>query len=161
MVDDASNTKNTTVDNLMQLSDLAGTELGVSEWWSLSQDQINAFAQLTGDHQWIHVDVDRAKKESPYGAPIAHGFLLLSFCSAIIAQALTVRDQIAGINYGLNRVRFIQAVRVGDRFRGRVYLESFSPIERGARLVLKVVFEVEGADRPACLAENIALCYVN
>lgn len=161
MVADPSTTKKTVVDSLMQLSDLVGTELGVSEWFSFSQDQIYAFAKLTGDHQWIHVDVERARKESPYGAPIAHGFLLLSFCSIIIAQALTVRDQIAGINYGLNRVRFIQAVRVGDRFRGRVNLERFEPIERGARLVLKVAFEVDGADRPACLAENIALCYVN
>ncbi len=135
-----------------------GQEIGVSGWHEVSQAQINTFAEATGDHQWIHVDVERSKRESPYGAPIAHGHLTLSLVPRLIADTLEYLPRSAGINYGLDKVRFMAPVKAGKRVRGRVSLRS---AERTNETTVKVMYqttvEIEDEDKPACVAESIAL----
>jgi acyl dehydratase len=136
---------------------LVGQELGVSDWLPVDQDRIDAFAEATGDHQWIHVDVDRANTESPFGAPIAHGFLTLSLIPGLSKQCYLVENAKMGINYGLNKVRFIAAVRVGSRVRVRSELADANRInESVVHLTVRHTVEIEGSDKPAAIAEMIA-----
>jgi acyl dehydratase len=136
---------------------LAGQELGISGWLQIDQDRIDAFAEATGDQQWIHVDVDRANAESPFGAPIAHGFLTLSLIPALSKQCYIVENAKMGINYGLNKVRFIAAVPVGSRLRVRSELVNANKIEESVvHLTVRHTVEIEGSDKPAAVAEMIA-----
>ncbi|MFF0490682.1 MaoC family dehydratase [Nocardia sp. NPDC004068] len=132
-----------------------GTEIGVSDWLTIDQERIDTFAEATGDHQWIHVDPERAA-EGPYGKTIAHGFLTLSLTAALGAQAASVGGVRMGINYGLNKVRFITPVPVGGRIRARVVLDSVTDIPGGVQAVRTVTVELEGADKPACVSESVA-----
>lgn len=138
-----------------ELRAVAGTEIGVSDWISIDQERIDRFAAATGDQQWIHVDAERAA-EGPYGRTIAHGFLTLSLIVPMTGQVMKVSGARMAINYGLNKVRFIAPVPVGSRIRGRVALNSVSDIPGGVQIERTVTVEIEGADKPACVAEAIA-----
>jgi len=144
---------------LAELSDLVGQEVAVSEWLTITQEQINLFAQATGDHQWIHVDVERAKA-GPFGATIAHGLLTLSLIPQFFQTAIDIREVGMGINYGLNKVRFTSPVPVGSRLRARLKLLSSEPIDnRGRQMTWEVLVEREGSSKPVCVAESIARRY--
>ncbi len=135
---------------------LVGQELGVSEWKEIDQKRIDGFAELTEDHQWIHVDVKRATAESPYGAAIAHGFLTLSLIPAMSKDNFVVEGKM-GINYGLNKVRFLGAVTVGSRIRVRSFLLRADKVsDHTVNLTVRQTVEVEGRDKPAAVAEAIA-----
>jgi acyl dehydratase len=133
-----------------------GREIAVSEWVTIDQQRIDRFAEATGDHQWIHVDPERAAL-GPFGATVAHGFLTLSLLPLLTSEAFRIEGTKMGINYGLNRVRFPNPVRVNSRLRGRFKLLSFEPIEgNGVQMVVEVTMEIEGQAKPACVAESIA-----
>lgn len=144
------------------LNDLAacvGQEVAVSDWVTVTQEQINRFAEATGDHQWIHVDVERART-GPFGAPIAHGFLTLSLLPLFFDTAFEIGQAGMGVNYGLNKVRFTAPVPVGSRLRGRMTLLSATPIEgNGLQMAWSVAIEREGSDKPVCVAESLARRY--
>jgi acyl dehydratase len=142
---------------LSELPSLVGQELGVSDWLEITQDRINRFADATGDHQWIHVDVERATKE--LGAPIAHGFLVLSLIPFLAKNIISYQGVSRGINYGLNKVRFTNMVPVGCRVRMRVKVESCEMRAGAYQLINSCTIEVEGEDRPACVAESVGLLY--
>ena len=144
--------------HLQDLAALVGQEVGVSDWVTVEQDRINLFADATGDHQWIHVDPARAAK-GPYGTTVAHGFLTLSLLPELSQTALEIADVRMGINYGLNRVRFPAPVKVGARLRGRFKLQSFEPLPGGAQVTMEVTMEVEGSDKPVCVAESVGRRY--
>jgi acyl dehydratase len=136
---------------------LIGEVLGVSEWLEIDQKRINDFADVTGDHQWIHVDVERAKAESPYRTPIAHGFLTLSLIPALSKDNFRLEGAKLVINYGLNKVRFLAAVPVGSRVRVRSELADVSTVDDNtANLTVKHTVEIDGVDKPAAVAEMIA-----
>lgn len=135
---------------------LVGTELGVSDWMEIDQKRVNDFADVTGDHQWIHVDVERAKAESPYKAPIAHGFLTLSLIPALSKDNYRVENAKLGINYGLNKVRFLNAVPVGSRVRARSELVDVKAKDSVADLTVRHTIEIDGVEKPAAVAEMIA-----
>ena len=141
------------------LPSLAGQELGTSEWMTIGQDRINQFADATGDHQWIHIDVERAKKEMPGGKTIAHGFLTLSLLPVLGAQIMRVTGVSRGINYGLNKVRFTNTVQVGSRVRGRQKLLSVEKRGDAMQMTSEFTVEIEGQERPACVAEWIGLIF--
>jgi acyl dehydratase len=141
------------------LAKLAGQEMGVSDWVLIDQDRINKFADATGDHQWIHVDVERAKTEMPGGKTIAHGYLTLSLIPMLGAQIMSVTGVSRGINYGSNKVRFTNMVPVGSRVRARQKLLSAEPKGPGLQMTNEMTIEIEGQDRPACIAETISLIY--
>jgi acyl dehydratase len=142
------------------LKDVIGCEIAVSDWIVVTQERINEFAQATGDSQWIHLDRERAAKESPYGTTIAHGFLTLSLLSLLMQNAIQFEQPVRhAINYGLNRVRFPSAVRAGSRIRGRFALASLKDIGDASELVLSVTVECEGSDKPACIAEWVVRHY--
>jgi acyl dehydratase len=148
-----------TFKTLSDLAALAGQEVAVSDWITVTQEQVNQFAEATGDHQWIHVDVERAKA-GPFGAPIAHGFLTLSMLPKFFENALTVEQSRMGVNYGLNRVRFMAPVPVGSRLRGRMKLVKSEPIDNnGVQMVWETTIELEGATKPACVAESVVRRY--
>jgi acyl dehydratase len=135
---------------------LVGQELGVSEWKEIDQKRIDDFAEVTEDHQWIHVDVERAMAESPYGAPIAHGFLTLSLIPVMSKDNFVIEGKL-GINYGLNKVRFLGAVTVGSRIRVRSFLLSTDKVsDDTVNLTVRQTVEVEGRDKPAAVAEAIS-----
>ena len=148
------------VNGLTQLEQLVGQEIGTSEWITVTQEMVNQFADLTRDHQWIHVDVERARRESPYGGPIAHGLFTLSLLPHFRQQILTVDDVSRLINYGVNRVRFPDAVPVGARLRG---VQTVMSVERtkpdAVRMTSTFVIEIEGQDKPACVAETVTLVF--
>ena len=144
---------------LATLADFVGEQIGLSEWVEVRQPRIDAFADCTGDRQWIHVDVDRARREGPWGAPIAHGYLSLSLAAslAIDAGAIPV-DATAALNYGLNKVRFVAPVRAGARVRNRVVLQAVEARPQGRVLItLQNTLEIEGEVQPALVAESLAL----
>ncbi len=144
---------------LSDLTALVGQEVAVSDWLSVTQEQVNLFAQATGDHQWIHVDVARATA-GPFGAPIAHGFLTLSMLPRFFEQAIAVQESTMGVNYGLNKVRFMAPVPVGSRLRARLSLVSGDPIDNnGVQLVWDVVVEREGVAKPVCVAQSVVRRY--
>lgn len=148
-----------TFETLAELSALVGQEVAVSDWVTITQAQIDLFAQATGDHQWIHVDPVRAAS-GPFGTTIAHGLLTLSLIPEFFQKALTIREVGMGINYGFNKVRFTAPVPVGSRLRGRLRLLSSEPIDQGGRqMAWEVVVEREGSAKPVCVAESIARRY--
>lgn len=144
-----------------ELRALLGQEVSTSDWLEITQERINQFAEATGDNQWIHVDVERTKTESPYGAPIAHGFLTLSLISHLMHSAIEFKMPVKmGINYGLNRVRFVSAVPVSSRIRTRVALQNLEDFPGGHQFTWQITVEAEGADKPACVAEWLTRIYV-
>jgi acyl dehydratase len=138
---------------------LVGTEIGVSDWVAIDQDRIDKFADATGDHQWIHQDVARAAKEMPGGKTIAHGYLTLSLIPWLTGGFLKIEGVTRGINYGSNKVRFTNMVPVGSRVRARSKLMSAEPKSGGMQLMSEVTIEIEGQDRPACIAETIGIVF--
>ena len=149
----------TTTTTMAEVPGLAGSELGTSDWHEVTQEHVNLFADATGDHQWIHVDVERAKKESPFGGPIAHGYLTLSLLVPLLAQVLVVTDTVMGVNYGLNKVRFPSPVPVGSRVRLTATLTGVEEITGGKQLTFACVIEREGGDKPVCIAEPVYRYY--
>jgi acyl dehydratase len=149
----------TTTTTIAELPGLKGTELGTSDWFEVTQERVNTFADATGDHQWIHVDVERAKKESPFGGPVVHGFLTLSLIVPLVSQTYTVTDAKMGVNYGLNKVRFPAPVPVGSKVRARVTLKDVEEVAGGLQNILAVTIEREGGDKPVCIAELVARFY--
>jgi acyl dehydratase len=148
------------IDDIAQLRAHVGRELAVSDWLTMTQERIRQFADVTDDHQWIHLDQDRAARESPYKTTIAHGFLSLSLISALVKNALSIGGQKLAVNYGLNRVRFVSAVPAGGRIRARVTLISVEAVDRGASQVAwSVVVEREGAEKPCLVAEWLVRYY--
>jgi len=146
----------TIVNTPSELLDLAGADLGTTEWVEIAQERVNQFADATGDHQWIHVDVERATTESPYGAPIAHGYLTLSLVNLFLPQLLTVNGASMGVNVGLDKVRFPAPVRVDSRIRGRGEIVGVDEVKGGVQVVVRVTVEVEGSDKPACVADTVS-----
>ena len=147
--------------SLEELRSMAGREVAVSDWVEVTQDRINLFAEATGDHQWIHVDVERAKAESPYETTIAHGFLTLSLLSYLMSQTVKIKLPFKmGINYGLNKVRFPSAVTAGSKVRARAALQSLEEISDGQQLVWNITVEREGVDKPCCVAEWLVRYYM-
>jgi acyl dehydratase len=149
----------TTTTTMGELAGLQGQELGSSDWYEVTQEAVNLFAEATGDHQWIHVDVERAKKESPFGGPIAHGYLTLSLLVPLLAQVLRVSDAVMGVNYGLNKVRFPSPVPVGSKVRASATLKEVTEFTGGLQYVLSVTVEREGGDKPVCVAEPVYRVY--
>lgn len=145
-------------DKLQDLAPKVGQEIGVSDWVTVDQKRIDLFAQATGDHQWIHVDPVRAAK-GPYGGTVAHGFLTLALLPELGQAALQIGDVRMGINYGLNKVRFPAPVKSGARVRGRFKLLALEPLPGGAQLTMEVTIEIEGGDKPACVAESLSRRY--
>ena len=142
------------------LKDYAGRELAVTDWFPITQERIQQFADATGDQQWIHVDRERAQRESPFGTTIAHGFLTLSLLSHFMQQALQIRGGVRlAVNYGLNKVRFPAPARVGSKLRARVTLQSLKEIRSAMEAVFSIAIEVEGGEKPCCVAEWIVLYY--
>ena len=148
------------VRGLDELERLAGQEVGVSAWLTITQDLVDRFADTTFDHQWIHCDPERARRESPYGGPVAHGFLTLSLIPGFRSQILSLTGVSRVINYGVNRVRFPNAVPVGARVRG---VQAIKTVERtasgAARVISGFVIEIEGEAKPACVAETVTLVF--
>jgi acyl dehydratase len=144
------------LDDLDELSGLAGEELGTSDWLEIDQDRVDGFADATGDHQWIHVDVERAKA-GPFGGTIAHGYLTLSLVPYLGAQVFSLETPGAKLNYGVNKVRFPNPVRVGSRIRSRVVMGEVTDLPTGKQLTFKHTVEIEGQDKPACVAETVVL----
>ena len=142
-----------------ELKGAAGTLVGVSEWMTIEQQQIDLFADATGDHQWTHVDPERAAA-GPFGTTIAHGFLTLSLLSVLIAQVYRVDGVKMGINYGLNKVRFTCPLPVGSKVRGSIELVDVADVDGGVQVVNKVTVEIEGSQRPAVVAEWLTRQYV-
>jgi acyl dehydratase len=145
--------------SLEEMKALIGSEVAVSAWLEITQERVNQFADATNDHQWIHVDVERAKRESPYGGTIAHGFLTLSLVSSMLENALCMVDMKMGLNYGMNKVRFPGPVPVGSRLRARISIMSVEDIEGGAQVEWGVVIEREGQAKPVCVAEFLMRRY--
>lgn len=144
----------TTFNSLDELRTAAGTDLGASRWFELTQERIDAFADTTEDRQWIHVDPERAAA-GPFGATIAHGFLTLSLVAAIFEDLVHVDGISAGINYGMNKVRFPAPAPVGSRVRGHARITSVEDVPGGVQMVTQVMIEREGSDRPVCVAESV------
>jgi acyl dehydratase len=143
--------------DMKDLPGLVGTEVGVSDWLEITQDRVNTFADATGDHQWIHVDVERANREM--GGPIAHGYLTLSLIPFLSAGMLPVKGVTRGINYGSDKVRFTNMVRIGKKVRLRQKLLSVEPKAGGLQLKNECTIEIEGETRPACVAETMTVIY--
>ena len=142
-----------------ELKTLVGEHLGYSPWLTVTQESVNMFAEATGDHQWIHVDVERAKKESPFGGPIAHGYLTLSLIPALLPQVVVTTGFKMGVNYGANKVRFMSPVPVGANLRIGGVLKQVDDVAGGVQITYEVTFEIEGNPKPACVAEVIYRSY--
>jgi len=148
------------IKNPQSLKELVGTEIGVTEWFAVAQERIEQFAEATEDRQWIHLDRARAKKESPYGDTIAHGFLTLSLLSHLMKEAIQVQGGVRlAVNYGLNRVRFPAAVRADSRIRARIALVELKELSDAAEATYSVTIENEGSAKPVCVAEWIVRYY--
>ena len=148
-----------TLKGLDEVKSYVGKELGVSDWHLVTQEAINEFADVTGDHQWIHVDVERAK-ETPFGGTIAHGYYTLSLAPMFSYELFSLEGFSFGVNYGLNRVRFPSPMPVGGRVRMRAKLAGVEEIAGGAQILTELTFEREGGDKPVCVAESLARVYV-
>ena len=146
----------TQIANPAALVDHVGETLGTSAWMEITQDRVNQFADATGDHQWIHVDVEKAAA-GPFGGTIAHGYLTLSLAPLILAETVRVDNVAAALNYGLNKVRFPAPVPVGKKIRGVVELAAAQSKPAGVEAVFKVTYELDGSERPACIAECVVL----
>jgi acyl dehydratase len=149
----------TTTTTLAELPSYTGKELGTSDWVEVTQDRVNLFADATDDHQWIHVDVERAKAESPFGGPIGHGYLTLALLIPMWSQVLTVTDTTMAVNYGLNKVRFPAPVPVGSKVRLTGTLTDVEEIKGGVQVTVAAVIEREGGDKPVCIAEPVFRFY--
>jgi acyl dehydratase len=148
-----------TFEHLQDLAPLVGQPLGTSEWIRIDQSRINQFAEATGDHQWIHVDPERARS-GPFGSPVAHGFLTLSLLPAFFETGFEVKQSRLGVNYGLNKVRFPAPVPVGSRLRAHFKLLSYEPVDnQGVQLTIEVTVEREGSPKPVCVAESVTRRY--
>jgi acyl dehydratase len=148
-----------TTTTLAELPGLTGTELGTSDWVEVTQQRVDLFAEATGDHQWIHVDVERANRESPFGGPIAHGYLTLSLLIPMWSQVLVVTDVGMAVNYGLNKVRFPAPVPVGSKLRLTATLKDVEEITGGLQVTATAVIERDGGDKPVCIAEPVFRFY--
>lgn len=147
---------------LAEMKTLVGQEVAVSPWFDITQERIDRFADATGDHQWIHTDVERARRESPFGGTIAHGFLTLTLVPAMLEAAVTLADMKMGVNYGMNKVRLPAPVPAGSRVRGRLTILRIDDIDDGkggAQVEWGVVIEREGGDKPVCVAEVLMRRY--
>ncbi len=148
------------LDNLQSLKEFAGREVGVTAWFSITQERIERFAEATEDRQWIHVDGERASKESPYGTTIAHGFLTLSLASHFMKEVIQIRSGVRmAVNYGLNRVRFPFPVRAGSKIRARVGLRSLRELSDALEATFSITMEIENSDKPCCVAEWVVRYY--
>jgi acyl dehydratase len=149
------------VDSLASLKELTGQEVGISDWFTVTQDRIQQFADATLDQQWIHVDVERAGRESPFGTPIAHGFLTLSLLPHLMHQAFDIQERPRmGVNYGLNRLRFVSPVRSGAKVRARFKLLSMKDVEpNGVEVVYEATVEAENSQKPCLVAEWVVRSY--
>lgn len=148
------------ISSFEDLKALEGLEVGVSDWLLISQEHINQFADLTHDHQWIHVDVERAKKEMPGGTTIAHGYLTLSMIPAMTAGFLEFTNLKMGINYGLNRVRFTNMVAVDSRIRARSVVKTVKQRSEAIQLIGETSVEIEGESKPACIVETVSFFHL-
>jgi acyl dehydratase len=149
----------TVIQGIAGLKDLVGTHLGYSDHLEITQERVNQFAEATGDHQWIHVDPERAKAESPFGGPIAHGYLTLSLGPVLAPQIMRVEGIKMGVNYGAGKVRFPAPVPVGSKVRLGAELTNVEDIPGGAQVYMTFTFEVEGAAKPSCVSEIIFRYY--
>jgi len=145
--------------NIEELKTVVGQEVGISDWVKIEQSQIQAFADVTNDQQWIHTDVSRSQKESPYGTTVAHGYFTLSLVPSFIHSCITYPFVTTSINYGLNKVRFPNAVRVNSSLRARFTLVKVDTIDGGVQVEWSIVIEIQGQDKPACAAEMLARLY--
>lgn len=145
--------------SIEELKGLVGQEVAVTDWFTIEQERVELFADATGDHQWIHLDAERSRRESPYGGTIAHGFLTLSLLPMMMEGAVSMPAPKLAVNYGLNKVRFPAPVPVGSRIRGRMMLLEVEDIDGGTQIVWKVTMEREGSDKPVCIAESIVRRY--
>ena len=145
-----------TTTTVAELPSLKGQELGTSSWVDVTQERVNQFAEATGDHQWIHVDVQRAAT-GPFGGTIAHGYLTLSLIPFLGSQVFALETPGAKLNYGVNKVRFPSPVPVGSRIRSRVVMGEVTDLPAGKQLTLRHTVEIEGQDKPACVAETVVL----
>ncbi len=146
----------TTFDGLDAVRAAVGTHLGFSDWTVVTQERVNQFADATGDHQWIHVDVERAKAESPFGGPIAHGYLTLALSNELLPQIIEVRGISMGVNYGADKVRFPSPVPVGSRVRAGAELLEVTEVNGGIQTLVRITIEVEGAPKPACVIDSLS-----
>jgi acyl dehydratase len=146
----------TTFERLDDLRGATGQHLGWTEWIDITQERVDLFAEATGDHQWIHVDVDRANAESPFGGPIAHGYLTLALSNLFLPELLAVPGASAGVNYGTGKVRFPSPVPVGSRIRGGAEITAVDEIPGGLQTTITITIQVEGQDKPACVIESLS-----
>jgi acyl dehydratase len=146
-------------ENIEDLGAKEGQEIYVSDWIEIQQDRIQKFAEATGDFQWIHVDVERSNRESPFGKPIAHGYLTLSMLAMFGQSNIDVKNKKNGVNYGMNRVRFMNPVKVGSRIRARSKLLKYEVIPGGAQFTWESKIEIEGEEKPALVAETMGRMY--
>jgi len=149
----------TIVQGTAGLRELVGQHLGYSDYLEVGQERVNQFAEATGDHQWIHVDPERARRESPYGGPIAHGYLTISLGPLLVPQVLRVEGISMGVNYGSDKIRLPAPVPVGAKLRAGVEVLEVTDVPGGVQAKLRITFEVEGAEKPSCVAENIYRYY--
>ncbi len=147
------------IDNLQDLTGHVGKELVVSDWMEVTQPMVDAFAEITGDPQWIHIDTARARKESPFGGTIAHGFLTVSLLSRFLNRSVDFGPSRMGVNYGFNRLRFTAPVKVGSRLRARFAIKDLQPIEGGVQIVWAVTMECDDSDKPVLIAEWLTRRY--
>jgi acyl dehydratase len=149
----------TIINGIEELKSKVGDHVGYSDWHEVTQEQVNLFADATGDHQWIHVDVERAKA-GPFGAPIAHGYLTLSLTPVLLAEVMAVTGISMGVNYGLNKLRFPSPVPVGSKLRAGAKLLEVTDVSGGVQVAIEVTFEIEGGTKPVCVAEVLFRYYV-
>jgi acyl dehydratase len=152
--------KPTTVDGVEGAKTLVGMDLGTSDWVEITQEMVNTFAEATGDHQWIHVDVERATRESPFGGPIAHGYLTLSLTPLFLPQLIDITGFSMGVNYGTEKVRFPSPVPVGSKLRAGAVVDEVTEIAGGVQLQVTLTFMVDGGTKPACVATIVVRHYV-
>lgn len=145
----------TVFENLDEVAAAVGRHLGYSDWLEVTQDRVDLFADATGDHQWIHVDPERAAA-GPFGAPIAHGYLTLSLSNYFLPQVVEVRGISAGVNYGANKIRYPAPVKVGAKVRAGVELASVEPVNGGIQTTMVITIEIEGGAKPACVIESVS-----
>lgn len=148
------------IDGIEEMKALIGEHLGYSDYIEITQERVNQFAEATGDHQWIHVDPELARKESPFGGPIAHGYMTLALGPALYHQFVTYTGFKMGVNYGLNKVRFISPVLVGSQLRIGVRLLAVKEVCGGAQSTMECTFELKGSSKPACIAEILSRNYI-
>jgi acyl dehydratase len=147
-----------TLNGIDEIKSYVGKEIGVSDWHEVTQEDINTFADVTGDHQWIHVDIERAK-ETPFGGTIAHGYYILSLAPKFSYELFTIEGFAFGLNYGVNRVRFISPMPVGGKIRMRAKVGSVEDVPGGAQIMTELTFEREGGEKPVCVAETLMRGY--